>query len=139
MGAILFFVVMIVLILEANDFFNFIGIICIFLAKTAVDFIFYIVQIYILEYYATFVRCTSLGFIFYGIGSIALILSFIANIYIDSLWIMAMFYCISSIIGFLCARLLETETMHLPLRDHIKMNHKKNVISTFDYDYLELT
>ena len=99
---------------------------------------YYVLQIYILEYYATVVRATSLGFIFYGIGSVALIISFSLAIIMDNTWIMCIFYILSSIVGYICCRLLGIETKNKPLEDCIKMTHQKNVSSTVHYDYIKL-
>ena len=139
---LLFFIVFIVLILEDydvfNTFWNFVGISCTFLARTSIDICFYVTQIYILEYYATVLRATSLGFIFYGIGSIALILSFTVTMYVGTSWIMLIFHWFCSVIGFLCARMLKTETMSKPLEDFIKIEHQKNLTSSVHYDYIAL-
>eukprot|EP01084_Bolivina_argentea_P081240 147128_1 len=108
-----------------NEFAYLIGIACIFIANMANSMCYYVCQIYILEYYATVVRTTSLGFIFYGIGSVSLILSYTASIGLGPSWIMLIFYFLSSIIGFQCCRLLDTETKNKPLDDHIVKSHQK--------------
>merc|ERR1711971_151669 len=88
-STILFFIIMIILILVdfgiyQSQFGNLIGITAIFIANMAVDMCWYILQIYIMEYYATNVRATALGFIFYGIGSFSLIISFVLKMNIGT-------------------------------------------------------
>ena len=146
LSAGLFGIVMIILLFRnygmGNDgFADLLGIMCCFMASMCVDMCWYVLQIYIMEYYATVVRVTALGVLFYGIGSIALMLSFSLAIYIGSSWIMLTLYVLMSVVGFQCSMMLEEETRNKALETYMSQPvHIKGLSSSIhvSYDYVQL-
>ena len=120
-----------------------IGIACCFMASMCVDLCWYVLQIYVMEFYPTVVRVTALGVLFYGIGSIAMMMSFAAAIYIGSSWVMVTLYVMASVIGLQCSRMLDEETRNKALETYMSQavdHHVKQLSSAIhvNYDYVQL-